>query len=126
MSNLKPTEFVTVALGYKNSAGQWIVTDRVEQKIVAETRCAQIVVTEGKRFTLTHYYTGFFLLGGFRYILEAQMAAEKLEQLFQIDDWNVMAGISGALVRPRVRQKWDALPLEDKRWMEKWGGPKVS
>lgn len=124
-----PNAFVTVALGKKNEAGDWIVTDRSEVLAIA-TSCPQIVITppvdkRTKNYNLTHLQSGFFLLGGFPTIQAARDAATRLATLFSIADWNSIGEISHAWKRSRVRELWNNLSPEDKLWMQQWGGPQA-
>ena len=119
--------FVTLAIGHKNAAGDWIVTDHVDV-LAIPTSCPQIVITPppdktSGNYNLTHLQSGFFLLGGFPTIHAARDAATRLAQLFPILDWDQMGEISRSWARPRVRKLWKNLSPEDKLWMQQWGGP---
>lgn len=121
---------VTVALGHKNETGDWIVSERVDAEIVAETDCPQIVVTpcaDGryKGYCLTHVQSGFFLLGGFSSIENALLAANKLAKLFPMENWDVMGQTSRAFNRSLVRREYERLKSEDKAWMAQFGGPRA-
>lgn len=124
-----PENFVSLAMGHRNSVGDWIVDDYVEVLAIA-TSCPQIIITPSAHpgpslYNLSHLQSGFFLLGGFRTIDDAREAATRLAKLFPIADWDALGQISQSWRRRVVRNEWNALSLEDKLWMYQHGGPKL-
>jgi hypothetical protein len=117
-------EFVTVALGRKNASGHWIVTERVEVQSF-ETGVSQLVITpdlDGRgTFNLTHVQSGFKALGPFTSLTRAREAAERLAQLWPIEDWDLMGQMAEAWKRTRLQQKLRKLPAEDQAWMRENG-----
>jgi hypothetical protein len=117
-------EFVTVALGSKNAAGDWVVNERVDVQSF-ETGFRQIVITprldQGTGYNLTHVQSGFFLLGPFQTLTSAREAAVRLSRLFSIEDWNEMGAVSQSWKRSRIKQLFNWLKPQDKEWMRRNG-----
>jgi hypothetical protein len=117
-------EFVTCALGYKNTAGAWVVNERVEVQCF-ETGISQLVITpdlDGRPgYNLTHVQSGFRALGPFTNLTTAREAAVRLAKLFPIEEWNAMGQMAEAWKRGRLKIKFRNLPLEDQEWMRQNG-----
>jgi hypothetical protein len=117
-------EFVTVALGRKDSAGHWIVTERVDVQSF-ETGVSQLVITpdlDGRgTFNLTHVQSGFKALGPFATLTQAREAAVRLAELWPIEEWNAMGQMAEAWKRTRLKLKFRQLPAEDQAWMREHG-----
>jgi len=122
-----PDNFVSVAVGHRNAAGDWIIDEWVEVLAIA-TSCPQIVITppvrgERGKYILTHLQSGFYLLGGFPTIAAAREAATRLATLFPIDNWDAVGQISRSWARTEVKRLYKNLSPEDKQWMKQYGGP---
>jgi len=122
-------DIVTVAMGRKNSAGDWIVTERVES-VCIPTSVTQIAITpcvpdvrvsSASGYNLTHVQSGYFLLGPFATIAEAQSAADILADILPVEDWNIMGQISRSWQRSQVKAMFGRLTPEQQKWMRERG-----
>jgi len=117
-------EFVTVAIGNKNIAGDWIVRERADVQAF-DTGFTQIVITpplDGKPgYNLTHVQSGFYMLGPFPNLTAAREAAVRLAKLFPVEDWNIIGQMSRSWVRPQVKKMFRRLSQEDQQWMRQNG-----
>jgi hypothetical protein len=114
------TEFVTCAMGHKNAAGDWIVTERIDVQTF-DLGLDQIVGTPSldrrPGINLTHRQSGFYLLGPFPSMAKAREAAERLTKILPVDAWNIMAQVSRSWQRSHVKALFRRLAPEDQAWM---------
>lgn len=117
-------EFVTCALGYRDTRGHWVINSRVDVQAF-ETGCSQLVITpdlDGRNgYNLTHRQSGFRALGPFPTLTTAREAAVRLAKLFPLEDWNAMGEMSRSWARPRVKRMFLALAPADQEWMRQNG-----
>lgn len=119
-------EFITVSLGTKNSAGDWIVTDRPDVQ-AHPTRYPQIWITpnlsktdRSGEWVLSHYESGMFLLGPYTSLTVAREAADILVKIIPVDQWDVMERTkpdSHNWKRDRVRERIRQLSSSDREWL---------
>jgi hypothetical protein len=125
-------EFISVAIGHRNSAGDWIVDERPDVQS-HPTRQPQIWITPNLSklskakgdWVLTHAETGFFLLGPFMELTQAREAADRLVTMLPLNDWNVMGRTDGPdgfpWQRDRVKDRVKRLSMEDRQWLREHG-----
>lgn len=110
------SEFVTVAMGHKDSHG-WSVDDRIDVQCF-DTGISQIVITpdlRGSSYNLTHVGTGFYLLGPFDTLTQARQASVKLAKLLPLSD------MTQNWTRADAKRMFRALPVEAQEWMRSHG-----
>lgn len=120
---------ITIRRGRKGTAGQWVVSERLDVK-GCETISQQIWVTPDVdlgdgTFALTHLQSGFLILRGFPNEQVAKYCAAVLAAILPIEKWDAMGEVVQAFRRDRASACVYALPIPVQLWMARWGGPRA-